>query len=606
MKRLSLAAATALFLFQTLQADIAQNVAYHEELARAYDFTAVPINGKFYMVDFEKDGKIDYNDWLYVDVKSGKKFRILATPPTQNNAFGFAPVEVEVPDKKPDGYFVQLARLQEDPRFRWVYYSNATQRLYKLMGSKDGYFVYLDIDEDGRPDPLNLMARINDAETFISFIDQTIHHISAGWKHTCAVKGRAVYCWGDNAKGELGDGTLQNRPVPTRIANFPNTHVAVQVDAAKEYSCLLTKEGEVRCWGRNEYGKLGNGKVDRNQNPLNQIPQSLFPFQHQPYTSINEEVVFENGTPLRGIKQISTGSWHACGVTTEGNLYCWGQNFDGALGIGKDPKDFTPTNLLQHLNEKSFYQTFFWPHPLLVHASKHTSEPLENVKMVAAGSSDHTCALLEEGQVKCWAWNGSEGQLGVPGFSQEYATAPIDYVHTADGLLQNVTKIAAAENHTCALRSDGKVLCWGANALGQLGDGTWQERGYADYVRKEDGSLLENIRNIFANRGNSTCAIDNDFHLYCWGNNTHGELGVGDRENRPYAVRVKLNQRVKYAATGGWGTNPFEVENIDPASFGEHTCAVTIFDEIYCWGFNDRGQLGDGSYQERLLPVKVK
>ncbi len=114
------------------------------------------VNGEFYAYDFEKDGKIDYNDWLYLSLDTGEAYRLLAIDPSPTNAFGFAPVQKPQELTEPDGYFIYLDfGLDNDKKFSWVYVSHQYGSVYKLMGATaDNHFDYLDIDGNGSPDPL--------------------------------------------------------------------------------------------------------------------------------------------------------------------------------------------------------------------------------------------------------------------------------------------------------------------------------------------------------------------------------------------------------------------------------------------------------------------
>ena len=130
---------------------------YIQELKQYLMTNSFAINGEFYPYDFEHDGTIDPNDWVYISVPTGSAYRLLATTPTEDNAFGFASVTApsDLPDE-PDGYFVRIDfPLDTDSRFSWVYAKKSTGNVYKLMGvTEQNTFDYLDINGDGVPDPL--------------------------------------------------------------------------------------------------------------------------------------------------------------------------------------------------------------------------------------------------------------------------------------------------------------------------------------------------------------------------------------------------------------------------------------------------------------------
>jgi len=238
-------------------------------------------------------------------------------------------------------------------------------------------------------------------------------HIAAGGAHTCALdeQGRA-WCWGDNRYGQLGDGTGADHPLPVRVA-LDRPLAAISV--GDRHTCALTDIGEALCWGDASLGQLGEpGRTGSALRPRT-VP----------------------GTPE--LVEIAAGRGHSCGHTREGQLWCWGQNGIGQLGIGAPPAPFPPTAL----------------------------EELPPIAGVSLGYH-HTCARDTSGRVHCWGGNigsrpgpGISGQLGS---DVSWSNLPV-----ALPAPDSVARLAAGDAHTCALTSDGSVWCWGANDDGQLG-----------------------------------------------------------------------------------------------------------------------------------------
>jgi alpha-tubulin suppressor-like RCC1 family protein len=438
-------------------------------------------------------------------------------------------------------------------------------------------------------------------------------NISTGWHHTCAVVStggtRELKCWGDNAYGELGDGTQTDSTTPVSVKTAQGTPLqnVTAVSASRYYTCALTGDGHVWCWGYNEGGKLGDGKLEKSLGgTLNASLQQYIPFDDENISTVPVEVVTDANIPLSGVVQISAGSWHACALINDGTVKCWGQNFDGALGIGKNPNDFNATNALSDKNE---FQKLFWPYAITVAESNTSNQPLTDVVQVAAGSSDHTCALLGSGKVKCWAWNGgADGELGIDDTSTDFVTAPADFVKDENGSdLSDVKMISIGGDFTCALLSSGSVKCWGWNPQGQLGNESTTSVSHAVSVKDENGNNLAGVKEIVSERGNHTCALMNDGKVKCWGDNTHGQLGTGTLGSyEAHAVNVDLSNidgNVTALAVGGGGRDPLASS---PVQYdGDHTCILTDTGKVYCWGSNDKGQLGDGTRNDSSTPLEV-
>jgi len=188
----------------------------------------------------------------------------------------------------------------------------------------------------------------------------------------------------------------------------------------------------------------------------------------------------------------------------------------------------------------------------------------------------HTCALTASGAAYCWG-RGESGQLGVPSPMSVCPTDagpyPCSKVPVAVGGGLAFVQLAAGGAHTCGLTSDGSPFCWGSNASGQLGAES-TPRGAPVPV-----STALKFASIDAG-AEHTCALTNDGKAYCWGRNDRGQLGDGTTTFRFAPVAVTGDHTFRRIAAGGF-------------SIG-HTCAVSSGDEAYCWGDNERGQLGIG------------
>jgi alpha-tubulin suppressor-like RCC1 family protein len=219
--------------------------------------------------------------------------------------------------------------------------------------------------------------------------------VSAGVKHTCGVTAEgAVYCWGNNSDGQLGDGTTNARLGPVLVAGVGR--ILAAVSAGGGHSCGLTLADLAYCWGNNLFGQLGNGSP-----PLSRSIPSLV------------------GDGLR-LATVSAGGSHACGLTGAGDAYCWGRNVDGQLGDGTFDNRSTPG--------------------LVAGAVTFAA--------VDAGGN-HTCGITSAHAVYCWGFNGS-GQVG-----DGTTTTRVAPILAADGM--SFATISAGVNHTCGVLAAGAV-----------------------------------------------------------------------------------------------------------------------------------------------------
>ena len=292
--------------------------------------------------------------------------------------------------------------------------------------------------------------------------------VTAGKYHTCALTTTGqVYCWGSNNMGQIGDGTATVRLTPVQVSNLPG---GVQALGAGHYhTCALTSTGGVRCWGNNAYGQLGNGSSGNIQRTpvtvsgLNSGVQALAAgYDHtcavtetgnvrcwgnNEFGQLGDNTTHNRSTPVEvsgltsSAKTIAASYAHTCAVTTIGGVHCWGANWQGQLGDGTITQRLTPVPVVDLPG---------------------------SIAMVAA-ARNHTCAMTEAGGAFCWGYNWS-GRLG-DGTTIDRLT-PV----SVQGLQSGVTAIAADEWHTCARMTASGMRCWGGNGFGQLGDGTTDNR----------------------------------------------------------------------------------------------------------------------------------
>ena len=397
--------------------------------------------------------------------------------------------------------------------------------------------------------------------------------VAAGRDYTCAVlRDGTVKCWGANAYGQLGNGKLPARRLPKRVRGLSAR--AVAVSAGERHTCALMRGGTVACWGANHVGQLGNGTLasSRVAVPVRDLRMAVMVSTGVSHTcattrtggvrcwgmnasgELGAGTLFERSTPLRVAAvsravEIAAGGGHTCARTSEGSVECWGANKAAQLGNRTRLVSATPTPL----------------------------SGLTRPALSLAAGDRHTCALTTTGEVSCWGANDA-GQLGDGSLLDRGRAVGVQ------GLRADLIRIAAGENHSCALSVEGAVRCWGKNASGQLGDGTFVPRRRATPMR---GRV--NAAEISAG-GRHTCAVTTAGEVECWGANDWGQLGTGAPTARSKPRRVP-----------GLTDRAVDVTNGD-----NHSCALMSAGAVECWGANDLGQLGNGTRSLRSGPIRVK
>jgi alpha-tubulin suppressor-like RCC1 family protein len=369
-----------------------------------------------------------------------------------------------------------------------------------------------------------------------------------------------VRCWGFNDRGQLGDGTTTDRaaPVPVlRAAGGPPLTGAKALGLGVGFSCALMDGGEVHCWGYNAFAELGDGTTVTRSTP-------------SPVMSAAQ------GPPLTGVRALAVGSNHACASLESGELRCWGYN--GSRQLGNDDVNVASSTL---------------PVPVTQGAGK---PPVEAGPVLASGES-HSCATLAGGQTHCWGKSG-DGRLGNGTSSLFGSTAvPSLVLQGQDGpSFGDASALSAGETHTCAVSSGAReVWCWGNNRNAQLGDPA------APAVRPLAGRVVvgagggpaAGVRAVAAGLAH-TCALSNEGTVQCWGWNAHGQVGDGANADRATPATV-LSEANGPPLTG-----------VLAVALGHrHTCALTGERRVACWGRNDHGQLGDATTTDRPFPVPV-
>lgn len=299
------------------------------------------------------------------------------------------------------------------------------------------------------------------------------------------------------------------------------------------HTCAILNNQSTACWGSDSSGQLGiGGLVGDGYSPrlVNGFPNYL------------------NATSL------SLGASHSCAVLEDGSVSCWGESDNGRLGNGND---YTDRNIPHSTNSLGF---------------GHSAIQLSS-------GGQFTCAILENGEVTCWG-RGTSGQLGDGGLQDRSTPDKTG----SFGSNRKAIAISAGSHHVCVILDDGKVSCWGEGGQGQLGNG----ESTSKYVPTLTSDLGDRAVAI-SGGSDHTCALLENGSVVCWGNGDYGQLGNGGTNYRlnPTLVDSFGNGRTAISISSG--------EN--------HNCVILDNNQVACWGSNDYWQIGNNMAGDALIPT---
>lgn len=401
--------------------------------------------------------------------------------------------------------------------------------------------------------------------------EHPIVQIAAGFEHTCARSSDGlVKCWGRNNWGQLGLGDISSRGDELGemgpglgTVDLGKGRLATAIVAGLDHNCALLDDGAVKCWGWNGWGQLGQGDTNDRGDEANEMGDELAPI--------------DLGSGRKAIA-VTAGVYHSCALLDDGAVKCWGYNGSGQVGAG----DTT------------------------LHGDE-SGEMGANLSAIALGNGRrakrlvsgvyHNCVILDDDSVKCWGGN-TYGQLGL-GDANDRGDQPGelgDALPTIALDLERIPeKLVAGFAHTCAHFDDASVKCWGMNDRGQLGLGDVETRG--DLPGEVGASLAAvpfgevfHVTEVTA-AIDSTCVLSLDARMKCWGSNNYGQLGLGDLNNRGDAPGEMGDALAVLQVASG--------RPVHLATGGHHSCAAFEDGIVKCWGNNNHGQLGLGDTRDR-------
>jgi alpha-tubulin suppressor-like RCC1 family protein len=481
---------------------------------------------------------------------------------------------------------------------------------------------------------------------------------------TCAIANNEVYCWGVGGEGALGNAANGDASTPVKVANGAGTalngKIPTKLSAGFHYNCALTSEGRVYCWGLNGgSGALGRGTFGGTTNvPLEvsglaAIGQATYIsssrgqscvvidastycwgelYDGQERLGVQSPTAVSTSGVLSGktITHIAAGGPSACATASDGVIGCWGSNNNGTLGNNSNTNSSVPVQVSQSSGLTGAASDIsigdntvcalangaFWcwgqnaagkagdgtQGDKLIPARVSTTGVLSGrtPQQILSPSGGVPCGVAT-GTTHCWGGYASAPRASLLGNNMiqqanggYYSTTPVT-VTQESGVLSGKTVTALSGNtQICALTSEGRVYCWGTNEMGQLGINTssaGSSKPVAVYT--ETGVLAGKTVNAIANGTNFACVSTTEPNIYCWGYNFDGQFGNSSRESSLKPVLVTTS------------ASALKGKAITKLSAGRsHVCALAGT-ELYCWGYNALGQVGDGSNTTRYTPVRI-
>ena len=349
--------------------------------------------------------------------------------------------------------------------------------------------------------------------------------VTAGYAHSCALTPAGVaYCWGGNTWGTLGDGSRTSTQRPVAAAG---AHRYAGIESGAAHTCGVTDTGQIYCWGLNDEGQAGDDWTNRGLEEPRRLPGSQF------------------------WVEVSAGHDHSCALTSDGAVWCWGDNITGQLAGGDDiDRSFQPVRVASNVSFSAVVAGYY-----------------------------QSCALADSGQMYCWGRN-DQGQIG-DGTNENRFTPVL-----VSGDL-TFRALGGGDAFMCGITTGGATWCWGSNRSGELGDASLPSQ--TTPVKVEG---LPELRQIYGAGGAFTlhvpaytCGLTASGEAWCWGGAIRGGLWEGATDG---PIRVASGTRFRNLGLGA-----------------EHLCGVSTEGWAFCGGANYSGQLGDGTGQDRATMVGV-
>jgi alpha-tubulin suppressor-like RCC1 family protein len=430
----------------------------------------------------------------------------------------------------------------------------------------------------GSPQPASDTHHIGPLPNVRAAIDDVRGGTASGANHTLSARADGtVWTWGDNAFGQLGNGTTTSSSTPAQVTGLGEVRRgAGSIAGGATHSLAVRSDGTVWAWGQGTSGQLGNGGTANSSVPVQvsgltgvvavaagssfsaalKSDGTVWEWGANASGQLGDNTTTQRTTPVRAgtlttVARISAGASHVLAVRTDGTAWAWGANASGQLGLSDTVQRNTPTQITG-------------------------ISGVSTLPGAVAAGSDHSLAVRADGTVAAWGSNGS-GQLGLGDTTQR--TSP-----TTIAALTGVAAVSAGTADSFALRTNGTASGWGANTNGQVGDNTTTQRTTPVAVASLTGAVGITAGSLH------TVAVRPDGAVWSWGANGSGQLGNGTVTGAGPAglTRINLSRTRSNVSTGL-----------------SHALVADPSGRVLAWGANGSGQLGNGTTSATSTPVQV-
>ena len=413
-------------------------------------------------------------------------------------------------------------------------------RTMGIVMNRPGYALkFFSLSEDGLTGEYNFTNKVTEDITIYAVWEkEAVKQMALGYKHTLLLTNtNKLYASGNNLYGQLGLGNKNDQKTLSEINsdNYNNKTIA-KIYAGGSHSFILTEDGEVYAFGNNKNGQLG----------LNDTNERLLP------TKI-DSTHYGN----KKITQISAGSLHSLILTEDGEVYAFGNNKKGQLGLNDTEERLVPTKI-----DSNYYGN-------------------KKITQISTGDS-HSLILTEDGEVYAFGYNG-KGQLGLNNKTDRLVPTKIDSTHYGN---KKIAQIFAGSLHSFVLTEDGEIYAFGLNGNGQLGLNDKTDRLVPTKI---DSTHYGNKKITQISLGGlHSLILTEDGETYAFGYNKKGQLGLGYVEE--YLIPTKINSTEKI---------------IKISAGGSHSAFSVLGGKTYTFGQNDSGQLGLNNNVEYHFPTEI-